>query len=212
MIYIGKLTEAFITSIAVYSNKTIICSGDIQLWSESELIAFNKLLQKHNIKFYCCRGRVDNALFFRGNYNFSHLNLVQDYTIVDGHYFIGGGVAADRSVKTRSFGFNYPTEDAKALLRYIRPKVIVSHFPPDLMNIPLERDQLFWSKVDLTLTADIKSVRHELSSIFFDLLNKSVEKWVFSYDEPYKSTVILNNTPLTLIGVEQCRQLSLQLS
>lgn len=82
-----------------------------------QLNYINSQLEKNNQKLYTYRGNHDNPDFFKGNYIFSNLELLPDYSV---RYignkkclFIGGGISIDRYHRTE--GVSYWSDEGVVL-------------------------------------------------------------------------------------------------
>lgn len=67
---------------------------------KSQLEELNEFLSERNIKMLAIRGNHDDPDYFNGDYKYSNLQLLEDYTVLDleeGRFlFIGGAVSIDR--------------------------------------------------------------------------------------------------------------------
>jgi len=84
----------------------IISVGDIGIGlgtfgeQEEKLSSVNELLKDRNIEFMGVRGNHDDPEYFQGDYNFSNMSFLKDYTVKNifgrKFQFVGGAVSIDR--------------------------------------------------------------------------------------------------------------------
>ena len=176
---------------------TIIQVGDFGIGfthkenDEQTLKGLNDFLKDVNVNLLAIRGNHDNPLFFNGNYDYTHLKLIPDYTTlkIDGHnfLFIGGAISVDRTdrIKENNSNLKYGSKKRCYWLDegiVYRPEilkslnnidVVVTHTAPDWChpNNKLGFGSFVdsWAKYDISLISDLTYERNQMTNIFLDL-------------------------------------------
>lgn len=157
-----------------------------------ELVELNKFFQKNNIICIVFRGNHDDPKYFNGDYIYSNLLLVPDYTVMDiydkKHLFIGGAISIDRSARinemsiSNSYGINdisYWVDEPFVLdiekLKDIKNiDVLVTHTAPHYCApSALTKMVLDWIKRDNSLYYELQKERDDMSMLIEILKNNS---------------------------------------
>jgi hypothetical protein len=71
---------------------------------EEILDSLNDELAKRNVRMFCIRGNHDDPQYFTGEYAYSHISLLKDYTHLqingEEFLFVGGAISIDRIMRT----------------------------------------------------------------------------------------------------------------
>jgi predicted phosphodiesterase len=158
-------------------------------YDEENLKFTNNLLLERGCQCYAIRGNHDSPDFFDGNYRFSNLHLLKDYTSMDingeSFLFVGGAVSIDRTFrinrdrkshtkKSYFFGEEFQLDLEK--IKDVKCDVIITHTSPTWCYP--QNDDGFgplvesFIKYDDNLVKDLTKERKEMD-ILFEELNKS---------------------------------------
>jgi predicted phosphodiesterase len=214
---------------------TIIQVGDFGIGftykenDEQTLNSLNDFLKDVNVTMLAIRGNHDNPSFFNGDYNYSNLKLLPDYTTLNlegnNFLFIGGAVSIDRTARIRENSSNirygsrkrcfwedevlvYNPEITKTLKDI---DIVITHTAPDWCepNNKLGFGKLVedWTKDDRKLTTDLLFERNQMSHIFLDLKeNNKIKKHFYGhFHKSHFST--FNDIDHHLLGINEFYQL-----
>lgn len=198
------------------SDCTIIQVGDFGIGfthkenDEQTLSNLNDFLKDLNVTLLAIRGNHDNPDFFNGDYFYSNLNLLTDYTTLKlegrNYIFIGGAISIDRSerIKENNSNIKYGSkkrcywerekfEYKPELLKDLRDiDVIITHTAPDWCDPDNKRGfgrfVEDWSKYDSKLIGDLIFERNQMSNVFLDLYQHNNIKEHF-YGHFHKSMI-----------------------
>jgi len=189
---------------------TIIQVGDFGIgfsYKENDefvLKSLNDYLKDSNVTLYAIRGNHDNPIFFNGDYDFSNLKLLPDYTQleIDGtnFLFIGGAVSIDRTTRIKENNSNIRYGSRKRCFwndetLIYKPEitknikgvdVVITHTAPDWChpNNKLGFGSFVedWAKYDTNLLTDLRFERNQMSNIFLDLVeNNKIKKHFYGH-------------------------------
>jgi len=210
---------------------TIIQVGDFGIGfthkdnDEHILKGLNDFLKDVNITLYAIRGNHDNPDFFKGNYDYTNLKLLPDYTTlnIEGYnfLFIGGAISIDRSERLKENNHNikygsvkrcywenesfiYKPEITKTLKDI---DIVITHTAPDWCepNNKLGFGKLVedWTKDDPKLITDLLFERNQMSNIFLDLEeNNKIKKHFYGhFHKNYFET--FNDIDHHLLGINE---------
>jgi len=189
---------------------TIIQVGDFGIGftykenDEQTLNSLNDFLKDVNVTMLVIRGNHDNPSFFNGDYDYSNLKLLPDYTTLNlegnNFLFIGGAVSIDRTSRIRENSSNirygsrkrcywdnetlvYEPEITKTLTDI---DIIITHTAPDWCepNNKLGFGSFVedWVKHDPKLITDLLFERNQMTNIFLDLKeNNKIKKHFYGH-------------------------------
>lgn len=155
----------------------------------------NDRMKVSNSDLFVIRGNHDNPIYFNGNYNWSNLFLLKDYSIIEINELnilgIGGAISIDRTDRKGYWntekkhdywedeGFEFD-EDKLNELNNI--DIVITHSAPNFCY-PLSKNGLErWILVDSELSDDILFERHELS-MAYNILSKNnkIISWYYGH-------------------------------
>lgn len=204
------------------TDTTIIQVGDFGIGFErhnkelARLKFLNNSLKAKNIKMYVLRGNHDNPDYFLGDYKYSNLELMQDYSIINLEgkdiLILGGAISIDRI--DRKVGTSYwPNEKFvlnKQILDTIKNiDIVCSHNSPlgvwPYVTTTKQIDD--YTKNDPTLIHELKVERLDFREAYNCLKeNNHIKKWVYGhYHQNNKS--ILDNTEFICLGIDELFEL-----
>lgn len=135
--------------------------GDIGIGFKSpdkqkrEFDLLNNRFQKRNIMFKGIRGNHDDPSYFLGQYNFSHFELLPDYSyrIFNGEkfLFVGGAVSVDRRLRVPNMSW---WENEEFVLRpelVEKVDVLITHSAPNWIGPSDKAGISGWCEKDPTL-------------------------------------------------------------
>ena len=179
------------------SDCTLIQVGDFGIGfrkleeDKSDLEDLNSFFSKKGINFLAIRGNHDDPKFFEGDYKYSNLELLPDYTqrqIEDYNLlFIGGATSVDRRKRIISdrtvslLGINSKTYWANEILKWNDSidaiegvDILVTHTAPTWCDpIQISHFVNSYAQVDDNLVEDLKNERELMNNIFNKLLEKN---------------------------------------
>jgi predicted phosphodiesterase len=198
---------------------TIIQVGDFGIgfsYKENDefvLESLNDYLKDSNVTLYAIRGNHDNPKFFNGDYDFSNLKLLPDYTQLEiegnNFLFIGGAVSVDRTTRIKENNSNIKYGSRKRcfwndeVLVY-KPDItknikgidiLITHTSPNWCHpnnkLGFGKFVEDWAKYDTNLITDLTFERNQMSNIFIDLKNNNKIKKHFygHFHKSYLETV-----------------------
>lgn len=199
-------------------NSTLIQVGDfgvgfIDKQSElKRLQEFNKKLKNFNNVLYVIRGNHDNPAYFNGNYEFSNLKLLKDYSTIEINglkiALIGGAISIDRMqriLEMKNFSFYNPNYEIywpderfildKNLANTIKNcTYIITHTAPDFCwpNNKFGFSPLVehFAKNDKNLKKDLTKERNDMTKLYNILREKNnIKKWFYGHFHASKLTV-----------------------
>jgi predicted phosphodiesterase len=189
---------------------TIIQVGDFGIGfsykenDEQTLKNLNDFLKDVNVTLLAIRGNHDSPSFFNGDYDFSHLKLLPDYTTLnlEGYkfLFIGGAISVDRTQRIKENNSNikygsrkrcywekegivYNPEITKNLKDI---DIIITHTAPDWCD-PCNKLGFGsfvedWAKHDSGLIGDLSLERNLMTNIFLDIYeNNKIKKHFYGH-------------------------------
>lgn len=173
----------------------------------------NAKLAERNIVMYVIRGNHDNPARFNGDYEFSNLKLVKDYTVIeapngDKIAMFGGALSIDRKPRIREMmeyaKYNVDKEtywydenfvlDRKLAKEIKDCKYIITHTSPDFCwpDNKFGFGQLVehFAMGDGKLKTELKHERHQLTELYNILKeNNPIAKWYYGHFHTSKITV-----------------------
>jgi predicted phosphodiesterase len=171
----------------------------------------NEYLFEHNVTLYVIRGNHDDPKFFNGNYNWSNLKLLKDYTVLDLEgkkiLLIGGATSIDRNSRTENISwwsdeiFHLDVQKIKELKNI---DIVITHTAPNFVNpVSFNSLVLFFAKYDINLLRDLEDERNNVK-IIYDILseNNKIEQWFYGHFHD-TSTEEHNNTTFDLLGINE---------
>jgi UDP-2,3-diacylglucosamine pyrophosphatase LpxH len=189
----------------------------------------NDKLSEKNIKLYAIRGNHDNPDFFNGDYTFSNLSLLPDYTVLEldskNILCIGGAISVDRIpriIENMSYSrvgstFRCHWYDEKVIFDEGKLKefkdidVIVTHTAPDycapLNKIGFGSLVEEFSVNDPTLKDELKEERAIMTDMFQILFENNDIKYHF-YGHFHRSHVEkIGNCTHRILGINEMFEL-----
>jgi predicted phosphodiesterase len=194
--------------------KYLVQVGDFGVGFNSEFIYdmeyLNEELRNSNITLYVIRGNHDNPNFFNGEYEWSNLKLLKDYTVmvIEGKrlLLIGGAISIDRLA--RKEGVSWWKDETlkfdKELLESLEGiDVVVTHSAPNF-TFPQTFNHLVMSfaAYDANLLNDL-TLERELFSEMYKILSKknNIKDWFYGHFHRTTSETY-DNTRFNLLGID----------
>lgn len=209
IILIGDIHGYYLTIKNIANNLNednilFIQVGDFGIGFESKnqelykLRELNKFLKNKNNFLYAIRGNHDDPEYFNGEYEFSNIVLLKDYSVLNindqNFLFIGGSHSIDRLYRINRFKNDkivswWEDECIKKIdFSDINEKidVIVSHNTPSF-SFPTKLDDivLYYAIKDSSLLNDIKEEREYLFDVYEHFKPKY---WYYGHFHKYYNT------------------------
>lgn len=214
----GNFQKLYMKAMAA-KDTTIIQVGDFGVGFRSrermdvEMIDINKRLEKNNNRLLVIRGNHDDPAYFDGNYNFSNIEFLPDYTVrtIEGrnYLFVGGAVSIDRC--QRKAGVDYWPDEKFVLdidkINAIQENidVVIAHSSPSFCE-PVHFNELVWWFVaqDPSLHDALLQERKDFETMHATLkLNgHRVEYW-FNGHFHFTKEELINDTNFILLGIDK---------
>jgi len=176
-----------------------------------DMVYLNDCLFKHNVTLYVIRGNHDDPKFFNGDYNWSNLKLLKDYTTLDIEgvriLLIGGAISIDRNYRTKDISW-WDNENVIMDIEKIHElrdvDIVITHTAPNFVNpINLNSLVLFFAKDDINLLHDLEYERNNLKIIYDALCkNNEIKHWFYGHFHD-TNTEVYNNTTFNLLGINE---------
>lgn len=138
-----------------------------------KLTILNNYLKEFNNHLYVIRGNHDDPLYFKGNYNYSNLHLLADYSILNfnglNFLFVGGAISIDR-IPNQKDGYYWKDEEFVLQEIFQHVDVLVTHtapsfcYPHTINNLVLQ-----YSQNDKNLLKDLEKERALVTYLFNSL-------------------------------------------
>lgn len=186
----------------------------------------NDSLAERNCHLYTIRGNHDDPAFFTGDYEYSHLHLVPDYTVVnvngDNVLMVGGAVSIDRVLRKEDMlkntdrpsywydeTFVLNEEKIKDLtnityvITHSSPKFV---FPINNFNNELgSHGHLVehFATNDSLLKDDLNKEREDITQLY-EILNKNntIKKWIYGHFHSHNAEYY-GDTDFICLGVNE---------
>lgn len=192
---------------------TLIQVGDFGAGFSSDFIIdmeyLNDILSEYNVTLYTIRGNHDDPHYFNGEYEWSNIKLLKDYTVLvlEGKriLFVGGAISIDRLQRTENRSWWRDEEfvfDAERLTEYEGIDIVVTHNAP-WFAYPSNFNSLVMSfaAYDLTLLDDLTRERGSLTEMFNILKEKNnIKHWFYGHFHTNK-TEIHDNINFNVLGI-----------
>lgn len=199
--------------------KTLIQVGDFGAGFRKHFLDdmdyLNNILSEFNVTLYVIRGNHDDPKFFNGEYNWSNIKLLPDYTVlfIEGRriLFIGGATSIDRlqRIPTVSWWEDEPFNlDVDKLSTYEDIDMVITHTSPKFAHpIGFNNLVMTYAKMDLKLLNDLTNEREALSITYQTLIEKNkITKWFYGHFHDTEITRY-ENTDFHLLGINFIHQL-----
>jgi predicted phosphodiesterase len=174
-----------------------------------EMEFLNNELRDSNITLYVIRGNHDDPKFFTGEYEWSNIKLLKDYTtlVIEDKkvLFVGGAISIDRLHRIENVSwwadeiFNF---DEKKLVEFDGIDIVVTHNAPNFVY-PQTFNHLVMSFAshDPNLLIDLTFERESINKMYQILIKKNnIEHWFYGHFHTTKSE-IYDKTMFNLIGI-----------
>ena len=213
-----------------FENVTFIQVGDFGIGYDKEetnlnnLTLLNNSLKETNNKLLVVRGNHDNPSYFNGNYVFSNLELLPDYTIkiIDNKnfLFIGGAISVDRQNSisydhamwlkgrsTQTYWYDEKVVYNEDFIKNVRNiDVLITHTTTDFCypsNKKYPKFVLDYFKIDPTLQKELKEERELMTKIFNELkLNNNITHHYYGHFHTSKNEEI-NGVKHILLNINE---------
>jgi Icc-related predicted phosphoesterase len=176
-----------------------------------DMVYLNQLLFESNTILYVIRGNHDNPAYFNGDYVWSNLKLLKDYTVlnIEGYnvLFVGGAISIDRVI--RKPGISWWEDEVfvynENMINSVGDvDIVVTHNSPDMV-FPKKFNQLVYSfaNYDPNLLNDLRLERQNIR-LMYELLSAkcNLKYWFYGHFHTSK-TITYNNTIFKVVGIDQ---------
>jgi UDP-2,3-diacylglucosamine pyrophosphatase LpxH len=214
----GNFQKLYMKAMAA-KDTTIIQVGDFGVGFRSrekmteEMTEINKRLAKNNNTLLVIRGNHDDPAYFDGNYNFSNIEFLPDYTVknIEGknYLFVGGAVSIDRCQRTA--GVDYWLDERFVLdidkLNSIEGNidVVIAHSSPSFCP-PVHFNELVWYFIaqDPSLHNVLLQERKDFETMYETLKAKghTIEYW-FNGHFHFTQEELINDTNFIVLGIDK---------
>jgi UDP-2,3-diacylglucosamine pyrophosphatase LpxH len=214
----GNFQKLYMKAMAT-KDTTIIQVGDFGVGFRSrekmteEMTEINKRLAKNNNTLLVIRGNHDDPAYFDGNYNFSNIEFLPDYTVknIEGknYLFVGGAVSIDRCQRTA--GVDYWLDERFVLdidkLNSIEGNidVVIAHSSPSFCS-PVHFNELVWYFIaqDPSLHNVLLQERKDFETMYETLKAKghTIEYW-FNGHFHFTQEELINDTNFIVLGIDK---------
>ncbi len=183
--------------LEIFRNSSIIQVGDFGLGflqdEDIQLQLLNESCLYNNVDLKVIRGNHDKPNYFKAEQNYSNIQLLEDYSILNLNDFtillIGGAISVDRI--SRSQNVNYwkeeeiqvnPLKIEDIMRQHPKIDIVVTHTAPNsappyfhgkIVDIYRQRDR--------TLLLDIDRERSSLSSLLKKIETCGVKLWIYGH-------------------------------
>lgn len=218
----GNFQKLYLKCMSV-KDTTIIQVGDFGVGFKSrnamdqQMYDINKKLVKNNNILLVIRGNHDDPGYFDGNYNFSNIEFLPDYTVknIEGknYLFVGGAISIDRCV--RKAGVDYwPNEKFNLNLDELNNikeniDIVITHSSPSFCH-PKHFDELVWYYIakDPALQNELFQERKDFETMYHVLKSKDhkLEYW-FNGHFHFTKFDLINGTNFILLGIDKFYEL-----
>ena len=155
----------------------ILHAGDVGIGffpkdvQEEILESLNAELAERNVRMYCIRGNHDDPQYFTGDYAYSNVTLMPDYTHMringEEFLFVGGAISIDRTKRT-PFKSWWPDEVLVYDAERVTPcDVLVTHTAPNWVGPNDKTCIAYYTELDTSLWSECVDERI--------LMNKLIE-------------------------------------
>ena len=213
----GNFTKLNFKAMSL-KDDTIIQVGDFGVGFRSRkhmdemMEALNLSLSVGNNKLLVIRGNHDDPSYFVGNYNFSNIEFLPDYTVRrienKNYLFVGGAISIDRI--SRKEGVSYWKDERFILdldkINAIQENidVVITHSSPTFCQ-PVGFNDLVWHYIHLDppLYHELLQERDDLEKMYDTLRLKGhmLEYWLYGHFHFTKEEKI-NDTNFVVIGID----------
>jgi UDP-2,3-diacylglucosamine pyrophosphatase LpxH len=213
----GNFQKLYMKAMSV-KDTTIIQVGDFGVGFRSrdrmdeEMKDINKRLEKNNNRLLVIRGNHDDPAYFDGNYNFSNIEFLPDYTVrvIEGknYLFVGGALSIDRIVRRSGVDY-WPDEKFVLDLDKINAiqeniDVVIAHSSPSFCE-PVYFNELVWYYVakDPALHNELLQERKDFETMYDTLkLNGHRLEYWFNGHFHFTKEELINDTNFRLLGID----------
>lgn len=182
----------------------------------ADLSYINDLFEENNATLYVIRGNHDNPNFFNGDYIYSNVKLLPDYTVlnIEGKniLFVGGAISIDRVYRKENINwwFNeYFTLDIDKLTQIEKKiDIIVTHSAPNIAP-PVDFNDLVrhYSKSDHKLLNELIDERSRIFEMY-KLLKTKHNPTHWFYGHFHSSNIFrYETTDFVLLNIDQFYEL-----
>jgi len=178
------------------TDSVIVLCGDIGMgfnkpnYYTVEFTKLNKTAKLKNNLIVGVRGNHDNPEYFNGDFEFSNIKMMPDYSILetknDKILFVGGGLSVDRLMRTTNISYwidELPVFNKNKLDELDNPSIIASHSCATFAY-PLSKGILLdFAKYDPQLLDDTKIERGVFDDVFNYYKNKNQlpRYWIYGH-------------------------------
>jgi UDP-2,3-diacylglucosamine pyrophosphatase LpxH len=218
----GNFQKLYMKAMAV-KNTTIIQVGDFgagftsRARMDEEMTTLNQRLARNENNLLVIRGNHDDPAYFDGNYNFSNIEFLADYTVreIEGktYLFVGGALSIDRCV--RRAGIDYWLDEKFVLdmdkLNAIEGNVdiVIAHSSPSFCE-PVHFNELVWYYVaqDPALHNELLQERKDFETMYdtLKLNGHRIEYW-FNGHFHFTKEELIKDTNFMLLGIDKFYEL-----
>lgn len=175
----------------------------------------NEELKNNNVTLYVIRGNHDDPKFFNGEYEWSNLKLLKDYTVltIEGKriLLVGGAISIDRIQRRENVSwwkdevFDFKPELLEA---YEGIDVVITHSSPNFV-FPQTFNNLVMSfaAYDDKLIDDLTAERERFNEMYEILIKKNkIKDWFYGHFHTTRSEVY-ENTRFSVLGINHFHEL-----
>jgi len=213
------------------SDTTLIHVGDFGIGFKKEtedrhdVLSLNKLLKLKNIHLYVIRGNHDNPYYFNGEWDFSNVHLMPDYSVItingDDILLVGGAISIDRKPRLKDmqrmasqgrdielYWFDEGFKLDKDKLKNIKGVTyVITHSAPNF--VPPENKVDFGHLVnsfaadDPKLKEDLIKERQDITYMYEILKeNNLVDKWLHGHFHRHNA-MYYEDTDFVSLGIDE---------
>ncbi len=181
----------------------------------SDMEYLNQELLNANITLYVIRGNHDNPKYFNGEYQWSNLKLLKDYSLLviedKRILFVGGAISIDRLRRKENVSwwrdevFNFNKE---LLESFEGVDIVITHNAPNFV-FPYTFNHIVMSfaAYDLNLLNDLTFERERFNEMYEILINKNnIKHWFYGHFHTTRSE-IYQNTNFRALGINYFHKL-----
>ncbi len=213
----GNFNKLYLKAMSL-KNDTIIQVGDFGIGfkapeKEREIMEdLNLVLKTNNNNLLVIRGNHDDPSYFDGNYVFSNIEFLQDYTVRTienkNYLFVGGAVSIDRCVRRSGVDywpdekFNLRLDKIEAIQENI--DIVIAHSSPSFCE-PVHFNELVWWYVaqDPSLHDALLNERKDFETLYrtLKLNGHRVEYW-FNGHFHFNKEELIEDTNFILLSID----------
>jgi len=162
----GQITQLIDTIERTQLEKCfLICVGDLgvgfinKIQNDVIFTNLNKFLRSRKITFLSIRGNHDDPDYFDGNFKYSNVKLLKDYTTMkindEKFLFVGGAVSVDRTYRQEGVSYwsdevfildDSKVKECDVLITHSAPMWIGPHTKKGINHL-CERDEFLWDDI-----------------------------------------------------------------